>query len=184
MSNINMSPYIQEAMANAIDDGGHITWTVELNHSTFFEDGVYTPIRAHNDEADAADPEAPRYLPLEDDAPFNPGGVVPFYPIPFMFVPPASDEGVSSKAKLAIESVSDQLARHLDGTLTTKEPITVIVRGYTARDTTEPGELFYGFMLRSVGLSSIRAEGELTFEEIEKKVFPNKFYTRDEYPNL
>lgn len=171
-----LSDAIAEAYVTA-EDGGKVTWCLELRHPTFLDGLDPAPIRVCLDNED-------QEFFLEADAPLNGGEEVTFRACPFELTTPESAEGVTSSAQLAIDNVSQELSSHLDSALTSTDPISVTIRAYCAGDTDEPGEIYEGLVLRQVRLTSTRAEGELTYEEIEKKAFPRVTYNRDDYPAL
>jgi hypothetical protein len=167
---------MQEAVATA-PQGGQIVDTLEIMHPTFVEGGQPAPVRVCTDVVD-------RTFTLEAGAPLNAGQAVLFKAVPFEITLPESSDRGAAKARLALDVVTGELFAALDAALVTTSPITVVYRAFVSDAPSEPGEVYYGFVLRNASTQGVRLEGELSFEEIEFQSFPRAVYDRTLYPSL
>lgn len=172
----DLTAAIEEAYASA-SAGGLVYWTVELDHPTFLSGTTPTPVRVVNDLQNLT-------AQLEPSAPIGGGTYVTFTALAFDVVPPTADDKSTGKGQLIIDVVDGTLYGLLLQTLVTTAPVTVILRAYAHSDLTQPGELYTGMILRNINVTATRATGDLSYEEIESKIFPRILYDRTTYPAL
>lgn len=99
----------------------------------------------------------------------------------FEFTPPGFGDDGPSPARLAVDSVSGQIAPYLKQA--TSE-IRVTYRAYLGNDRTTVVDLIEGLLMKRVTLSGASAEGDLTFAEIASQAFPRRTYDLSTYPGL
>jgi hypothetical protein len=184
-----LSAAMKEAYASVPEDE-MVLHTLELWHPGFLDEAdVPTPIRVVLDDKDWS-------LTLEDTAPRDGGDAVSFKGLAFSLVPPGTSESGPTSARLALDSVTGELRKHLEAARDDPQAIEVIYRAWllTAQfdddvltgwePDPEPGEIFEGLVLRNVRLTATRAEGDCTFDAAQYRGFPRAVYDRTQYPAL
>lgn len=166
-----ISAALAEAYA-AVDVDGDVWETVELDHVTMEEPKRFV-----------------RGTPIKDvfetmSFPLVPGGVpVAFTVVDFSGILPGHDEGGPTKARLRIDNVSRILQQALREAVVSDQPITVTYRTYSSKDPDNP-EVYTDLRLRSVSVTALSANGDLSYDSIEMKAFPGKTYDLTTYPAL
>lgn len=165
-----LSTALTEAYA-AIDVSGDVHHTLEFDHPTFD-----APLRfVQGDRVPGV------YETLNLPTAGNPA--TPFTVVSFDFTLPGQEEGGVTKAKIRIDNVSQLLQGVLREAISSDYPFTVVYRAYSTNDLNNP-EVYSGLKMRSVSLSAISAEGDLSYEEIEMQAFPRQTYSLDKFPAL
>lgn len=167
---MTLSAALTEAYA-AVDVSGDIYHTLEFDHPTFA-----SPLRFVQGARISGEYETVN-LPTAG----NPAA--PFTVVAFEFTLPGQEEGGVTKAKIRIDNVSQLLQGVLREAISSDYPFTVTYRAYSTNDLNNP-EVYSGLKMRSVALSAMSAEGDLSYEEIEMQAFPRQTYSLEKYPAL
>lgn len=162
---------VTDAMAEAYATqpaGEVIIDTLELDHPTFDE-----PVRI------ATGVQEDITLPLTLG-----GDTALFRALQISLTLPGMDADGPTPAKVRIDNVSSLLLPYIRAAIQSTDPISVVYRGYTTSDLTQPGDVIEDLELRDVSLSPSWAEGTLTFKQVELQAFPLATYDEEHYPTL
>jgi hypothetical protein len=154
---------------------------LELIHPAFLTSGGSpTSVRAVNDTQD-------HVLPLESDAPLDPGASVTFTAIPFEIPWPGQEEGRAADITVRVDYVGRDLQPWLDAATAQSTPVTVILRAWTYNTTT--GEKLLGidpihFALRDITVTETAIEGRASVADLANVRTLREIYDLERFPGL
>lgn len=161
----------------SVNKRGVLLETLELHHSQFLEGGVRTAVRAVNDVKQWD-------FTLEAGAPVGGGSVVTFFPIPFTWEHPASEEGRAPQCTVRVDNIAHEISKYLDAAEATYEPIVLIYRVYLSN---KPTSVDYGpftFFLREVAEDGSDVSGSATFATPQNLMFGRRRFDPSFAPTL
>lgn len=168
-------PYTQaiaEAYASAPLDEQALN-TIELRHPNFVDEtGAPTSLRLVQGYDDYV-------LGVEG------GAMVLFKAVSFGFSLPGFDEGSVPQMQLTIDNVSHLITTYLELALESWEPIELIYRPYLASDPSQPQlDPPIRMRLAKVKVDVFTATGTATLDDVNNWPFPDRRYTRNDFPGL
>ncbi len=165
---MSLTQAIQEAYADPETDDDIID-TLELDHPSFA-----TPIRI------VANSESDMNLPLEAGR-----GIVLFQALSVSIALSGFNDDGPTSGQLSIENVSSKLRPYLKDAEKAGHPMTVVYRGYTTSDLSQPGEVRGGMLLSRVTLGPTSATGVLEpASKADRQAFPRVTYSLAKYKAL
>ncbi len=170
---------LMESYASAVQET-ILLYTLEINHSSFSE-----PARVVRWSAAAPTPE--QFLcKLEENAPYNPGQVVPFIGLPFEVRFPDKSEENAGEFQFQVNGVGFELDADLEKAALSGGKITAILRIYIKGEELEgPAEVWPGITLQAPSINA--ATGDLTVSGSLFDWLSRTFgflYTPGKYPAL
>lgn len=166
-----LSAALAQSYASASTDED-ILITIELNHASF----------ADGPERFVTGQQTPLVARLEPGAPFNPGETVTFKAMAFDFLPPGHNENGPTPARVKMDNVSGEIARIMRQTISGNDKVEIIYREYAGSDLSQPGQVYYGLMLKKVPVTALSAVGEIGWLEVQEQAFPRQVYDKLRYP--
>lgn len=153
--------------------------TIELIHPAFVDEaGRPTSIRA-------VLANEPWTFGIEIDAPLNAGQMVKFDPIPFQFTQPGFGPDEVPTLNFSISNVSRIVTGYLEQAIEQTDPITVIYRVYSSRDTSSPQiDPVITMELTDAKVGVMQTSGTASLSDVHNYPFPSQLYTPERFPGL
>lgn len=172
MPDATLSQAIAEAYASAPSDEV-ILHTLEIRHPSFTQ-----PIRVVRDNQDLL-------AGLEATAPVDAGQWVTFVAFAFDFVPPPSGTQTLPEVTIAVDNVSQEIGRALEGAIDSAVPIQITYRPYLSSNPALP-EMNPPLHLTVLSgqLNALRATLRAGFVDFVNRKFPSEMYTAARFPGL
>jgi hypothetical protein len=123
---------------------------------------------------------------LEDDAPMNPGELVPFIALAFRFDLPPVEPGRTPEMSVAIDNVGQTLSKHLRAAATSGQAVKLTYRPYLTTDLQAPHfNPPITFNLIKPKVAGGRAEGRARLpKDLFTRAFPFRLFEAADWPGL